>query len=154
MLNTRFIEHLAVNFNTSSEEVSKVVNSFSDPTPQKKQLPPKKSHVPDKHSCERIPRGKSEPCGKVAKKCVDEDEETYWYCGTESSGCYKSIIGSTKRQVKAAASKTSSKNPTLQNKKSVANNQSESLIHSVTSTKGLDIKPIKVNDQKLWIDHN
>lgn len=51
----------------------------------------------EKHQCERIQHGKEDPCGKNAKNEVNG----HWYCGTENSGCYKSILGSIKRNEKA-----------------------------------------------------
>nr|QBK86567.1 MAG: uncharacterized protein LCMAC102_03620 [Marseillevirus LCMAC102] len=145
MFSINFIKHLADKLNTTPLKVSKIINSFSDP--QQKQLP--KKSPDDKHYCERIPRKKSELCGKAAKNSVCEDGETHWYCGTEKTGCYKSILGSANRQVKAAASKSS----TLKDKKSVADVKSQNLVHSVTATKGIDIKSINFNGKKLWINH-
>lgn len=130
-----------------------------------------------KHTCDRIPRGKTDACGKNAKNCIEgEDGNVNWYCGTENSGCYKSILLGQKRQTKAVASKPRGKQPpgkkesakappakesskastkkpsTNTDKKSASDVKTKSLVHKVTKHQTLDVKKIKVGEKVLWFD--
>ena len=65
----------------------------------------------EKHTCERIPRAKTEPCGKNASRFIEIDGEKHWYCGTEKSACFKSILTAQNRVTKSTASKVPSSAP-------------------------------------------
>ena len=47
------------------------------------------------HFCQRVPRGKTDPCGKKAKNFADINGKIMWFCGTESGGCYRIIANPT-----------------------------------------------------------
>jgi len=125
----------------------------------------------EKHTCDRVPRGKTDPCGKNAKNKVDDEGSVFWYCGTERSGCYKSILLAQKRQKKVAASKPKGKAPakkapapktttkpkakkptTNAGRKTASDTKSKSLVHKVTKRQKLDIKKVKVGGKVLWVD--
>jgi len=60
------------------------------------------------HECERIPKGKSEQCGKTPTRSILDNEsgELRWYCGTEKSGCYKIVFANiSKGKTRAKAKK-------------------------------------------------
>lgn len=206
MLSTEFIEHLASELDCEVSEIENAISSFvlksSNPKskikpvePSRKKIPPKekpskptsddsdnddsdKSEDDKKHTCDRIPRGKSESCGKNAKNKLEEDGVVNWYCGTENSGCYKSILLGQKRQTKAGASKPKpppskkdgpakkdapgkkeapgKKAPPAKkdavSKKKESDVKAASLISKVAKNKALNIKKIKVKGELLWMD--
>lgn len=58
----------------------------------------KSSVQSSKKVCERVKRGKSEPCGvKATNSIVDEKGVEHWYCGSEKTGCYKCMLGQEKK---------------------------------------------------------
>lgn len=198
------LEHIATELNCDVKDVSAAVESFFTPdeepevvTPKKKKLPAKtaektptkgkpkaqikKSSDDGPHTCERIPvrkNGDSSLCGKNAKNHAEIDGETKWYCGTEKSGCYKSILGAIKRNEKTSdpedddeespppkKSKTPAVKPKVQTKAPVAkgknlasnktssDSKAKSLINSVTSTKALSVKKVKIGEKTIYVDH-
>lgn len=77
-------------------------------TPSKEpqpQPPKKKTQAAEKHRCERMKRG-GEGCTKNAMRSIDEDGTKRWYCGTEKSGCYKSILEQQKKSQHSNIAKT------------------------------------------------
>jgi hypothetical protein len=173
-----FVIHLATELNVSQCEVNNAINSFLIPIVQnlnepvsisKKVIPPRKcsekkesvkTPVLTINTCERKPRGKSENCGKTAKMSIkSEDGVERWYCGTEKSGCFKSIKSSVKRQAKVVPLKTPlvtnvNKPPTLKDKKDFTDVKSRSLLNSVLQKKDLILRSIMVKNEKLWVDHS
>lgn len=123
----------------------------------------------EKHTCDRIPRGKTDACGKSAKNRFEGDDGTVnWYCGTEKSGCFKSILLGQKRQTKLSVSKSKSgsnfskkdsvkappaKKPSTNTGRKIASNaKTNSLLNKVSKRQTLDIKKIKVGNKVLWVD--
>jgi hypothetical protein len=96
------------------------------------------------HKCERIPRGKSEPCGKTAKNSIEVDGKLKWYCGTENAGCYHSILGSSNKKEK----NEKSINPP---KKAPEDVKSQSLIHKFVKKESIFTRSIMVNGEKTHI---
>jgi len=99
-------EHLAKSLELEVTDVVEALNSFGSPQDPKKtsKSQPKKSSNKGKekaeiHTCERKPRGKNELCGKRAKNQIELlDGSKHWYCGTEKSGCAKSMRTYLKRE--------------------------------------------------------
>ena len=183
---TDFINHLAAGTNSDPADITALVSSymsgdFKKPervVPSKKELPPKATQspaskssdddkkTPDRH-CDRIPRGKNTPCGKSAKHFIEGDGVKNWYCGTENSGCYKSILGAVKRQKKAGATSTPVSSPsksaptkpttkqstTLGGRQKDSDAKSKSLINTVTQRRNLDVKKLNVGKKTYWIDY-
>lgn len=201
------LEHIATELNCDVKDVSAAVESFFVPseepevvTPKKKKLPAKSADkAPSKvkpkaqikkfsddgpHTCDRIPvrkNGDSSRCGKNAKNQAEIEGEIKWYCGTEKSGCYKSILGAIKRNEKisdpeddedeetspppkakgkapAAKSKAPAKAPATKGKnlasnKTSSDSKAKSLINSVTSTKALSAKKVKIGNKTIYVDH-
>ena len=93
IFNDAFISHMCAALDTNPKTFNKAFNGwFIDLNSKQKKVTAGKKKVSDvapaKRTCDRIPRGKDEPCGKTAKNELDGK----WYCGTEKSGCYKSMI--------------------------------------------------------------
>lgn len=112
-------KHLSNELGCSISNVEKALSSFhsaSVKTSSEKTNNKKPQTTNEKHTCERIPRGHKEPCGKRAKNSVeDSDGNIHWYCGTEKNGCYKSVLGRINREKEKKASQTLSK--TISNEK-------------------------------------
>lgn len=100
------------------------------------------------YKCERIPRGKTDPCGKLAKKSIEVEGKLRWYCGTENSGCYHSILGSTNKKEKNEKSKVSSD---YVPKKSSEDIKSQSLIHKLIKKEELLTRSMNVGGVKVYI---
>jgi len=99
---TRLVKHLSSELNCKSTDVTKALNTFTTPTKVQKKTP-----VVEKHTCERVPRGHDEPCGKRAKNEIELTDGTkHWFCGTLKSGCSKSVWNTIEKekQNKAAES--------------------------------------------------
>jgi len=117
-------------------------------TSTKKGTPSTKGAKDANHTCERVLRGKTEPCGKKAKNSVVEDEEVHWYCGTEKSGCYKCVLGAANRAKVSTAKKgmerasTKKKGGNAQ-RLSEADIKSRALVNSVTGMKTLNIGAVR-----------
>lgn len=147
---------------TSSESSVEEVKPKSKKSKTKSVKSTKKTkNVSDeKHTCERIPRGKSEPCGKNAKNEIEGlDGKLHWYCGTQKGGCLKSIMGAIYRVKNKDVSKTTTKKvvnakkPTTNvGRKKVSDIKSKSLVHSVAKTQTLSCKKIRVGGKKLYFD--
>ena len=180
-----FIRHLANILRCDYSTIENAITSFDETCKANKSLPLspvksirkcalKKSSDPidstglgkddEKHICSRLPRGKIAACGKNAKNRINEDDGTVnWYCGTENSGCYKSILLAQKKQTKLASSKPKGMPPAKKaRRKYLATNarrkidsdiKSRSLIHKIIKRQRLDISKIKVGDEILYIDH-
>ena len=161
-----FLQHLATSLEVDEEDLKSTVSNFFDGSVKVTKKPSKVSSENssnDSHKCERIPRGKDEPCGKTAKNYIDEDGEIHWYCGTENGGCYKCILGQQNRQTKVVPKKPSApksskkaapKPTTLKGKKKLADTNSESLIKKVTKRQQLLLKKKTVNGKKVYMDDN
>jgi len=90
----RLIDHLASELGCDASKIREAINSFG--VSEAKPSTPKSK---EKHTCERTPRGRTEPCGKRARNEIEMlDGSKHWYCGTEKSGCTKSILGQLKKQ--------------------------------------------------------
>lgn len=107
----------------------------------------------EKHTCVRVKRGQTEPCGKNAKNEYDGQ----WYCGTEKSGCYKCIIGAAARKsandnpsIKrtSGSSKTSKSTGTLEDRKKNAAKKSQTLIQKVNESRILNIRKVEMSNGK------
>ena len=117
-------------------------------TSAKKGTPSTKGAKDENHTCERVLRGKTEPCGKKAKNSVVEDEEVHWYCGTEKSGCYKCILGAANRAKVSTAKKGMERTSTKKKggnaqRLSEADIKSRALVNSVTGIKTLNIGAVR-----------
>ena len=100
------------------------------------------------HTCEKIPRGKTDPCGKKAKRSY----EGKWYCGTEKSGCLKSIINKATKVQKSGS--TNEKPMTKkEQKKSISDIKSQVLVHQITKTQKLSVKKLIIKNKVYWINH-
>lgn len=105
----------------------------------------------EEHKCERIPRGKSESCGKNARNSIEINGEVQWYCGTKDSGCYHSILSLNNKKEKNEKIKKSV--PEKQaNPQKAADIKTKSLVHKIMKTDKITIKSIMVDDKKLYID--
>ena len=161
MYTPKFLKHIANEVNCDVKELENAIESFSltsdEPIVSSKKEKSKTKSAEKDHTCERIPRGKTDPCGKKAKNNADG----HWYCGTEKSGCYKSILGALTRKTKADAAKPLAtttrgpkKKPTLKEKKKNADAKSQNLIDRVIKRKKLQLKKITVGGKVRWIEHN
>ncbi len=189
---TEFIEnfsnYLSSELNCDPEDVIEALNNFTvSPASSKtkksitkkplkkktlvKQTPKKKPFVKskplEKHICERTPRGKTEQCGKNAKNGVDDDGTMRWYCGTEKSGCYATILKSMVRAKGPASggakgpvggakpnanANAKAKPNTLVEKKKVANIKSESLVRRITKKNKFDVRKVRKGGKVYWMD--
>ena len=127
----------------------------------------KKAASKSSHTCERIPRGKSEPCGKPAKNSIDVEGEEKWYCGSEKVGCYHSVLSSVSKVEKGNKAKKVSKandsdeekkpakqvtkQPAKSPKKTQAEIKSQSLIHKIIKKDNIVTRTILVKGDKLHI---
>jgi len=104
------------------------------------------------HKCERLPRGKSDPCGKIARNSTEINGEMKWYCGTKNSGCYHSILSSTNKKEKNEKVKKSVPEKQSDPQKS-SDIKTKSLIHKIIKTDKIYPKTITMeNKSKLYID--
>jgi len=142
-----------LNSKKSEENEDVDTKNFIKETAHNLKKAPKETKI---HKCERMPRGKSEMCGKPSKKSIDVEGETKWYCGTENSGCYKSILGSQTKQEKEEKSKKSipEKLSTSEPKKSSEDIKGQSLIHRIVKTSRIDTRSIMVDGSKLNIHYD
>lgn len=92
------------------------------------------------HTCERVPRGKTEMCGKNAKKFITKDGETHWYCGSEKSGCYKAALGAVQRNT----------TPKKVVKSSVAKEQT--LLDKIMEKKNFVVTKVVVDGKTLYMN--
>lgn len=185
-------DYLAEKLNTSVEDVTDALNSFSDnfdtaptvkpsskkATEQKAKPPPKgdtkkatstkstsKTNT-QKHACERIKRGQTEPCGKNASRSIGTGKNEHWFCGSDKSGCYRAELNeqakkslqekntksntSQKTNARKEDTKPQGKGKTNEERKAIADNKSKSLIHSLL--KDIDIDKKKVNGELLYVE--
>ncbi len=101
---TRLVKHLSSELKCKSTDVTKALNTF---TTVQNDSPKVQKKTPEKHTCERVPRGHDEPCGKRAKNEIElTDGIKHWFCGTAKSGCSKSVWNTIEKekQNKAAES--------------------------------------------------
>lgn len=120
MFSDNFLQYLidTLQLENSIEELRDVIEGYNKELPKKaapkdskKSRPserdeeevklPKRKEVPkpaSKKLCERIQRGKTEPCGKKAtNSIIDPKGVEHWYCGSEKTGCYKCMLGQDKK---------------------------------------------------------
>lgn len=144
---------------------TKILPTSTPKDTDKKSVPAKKTTVTkasttvQPQTCCRIKRGKTECCGSPAKKSITVGNKTEWYCGSEKAGCYKikqNEIGD--KALKAdqindaktigAKTKPANSKPTLAQGKTVADENSKSLIKKVLEQKSAASKLEKVIEQK------
>lgn len=179
--------HLAQELGSSIDEVTKALDSFSISSPVKstgkkttaskesksdtpKETKAKKKTEGDVHTCCRIKKGQKEPCGKPAKKSIQDGDNELFYCGADKSGCYVMALKehakkdmameAGKKAPKASTATTVSKSaskPKISNakeRKSEANAKTQSLIAKVIQKKELTGKKINTKSHgPLYIDH-
>jgi hypothetical protein len=134
----------------ASSSVKKNISNEKDDTKTfiekniSKKEPVSKKSESTVHKCERIPRGKSEPCGKTAKKSIEVDGKLRWYCGTENAGCYHSILGSSNKKEKNEKS-------IVLPKKTSEDVKSQSLVHKFVKKESIFTRSVMVNGEKTHI---
>lgn len=167
-----FYSHLAEKLNTDTETVENAISDYiSGPKIEKKKIPtkqtskpkqtPKKDVIeqPEKHTCERIPNRKIDPCGKNAKKFLEDNGVKRWYCGTEKSGCYKASAGAlikkvtqtSKKPVAASSSSAKKKDKTLPEKKKISDESSKKLVQNILKSRDLHPRTIKNKGKRFHI---
>lgn len=88
----------------------------------------KSSSVDKPKTCQRIPKGKTELCGKTAKNSFVVDGETKWYCGI----CFKVV---SKASAGSAAGSATTKKATKKAKMTESEIKSKSLVNTVLMQK-------------------
>ena len=122
--------------------------------PKKKTIPatpvekPKKQSA-EKHSCERKKRDGSD-CPKNAIRSIEIGGNTHWYCGTEKSGCYKSVMEQQKKTQQQNITDLSTK--TAKSKKK-SNQQIDSLLDKLSTAAKNTLEFQKIKDPKLGMIH-
>lgn len=119
----------------------------------------------EKHSCERVKRGATEPCGKNAIRSIGTGKQQKWYCGSEKSGCYQSEINAAARLkteqknitentsakgVKKAADTKKVSAKTNEDRKQQSDNKSKSLVHDIIGNKLTVAKRVIDNKQIFY----
>lgn len=180
------LEHMSAELGCNVEDITNAFKTFILPAEESKVVEPKKKNIPsktsesrgkkvqskiknfgdEKHTCARIPvrkNGEKGPCGKNAKNQVEIDGKMVWYCGTEKSGCYKSILGALKRNEKTSdhdeedegnvSVKKAPKGKNLTDNKSTSDSKAKSLINSVVSSKKIMPRKMRIGDNVIYVDH-
>lgn len=155
-------EHFAEKLEVTKSAVKKAIKSFGESTDvsvsssetesvvkkPKKQV--RSSGDDEKHLCERIKRGQSEPCGKNAKRSIENDDgELAWYCGGEKSGCYSIALKASKQtSLPPEAKKSTDTSPlkTNEERKKYSDLKSKELLKKVNKKE--EIKLMKVHSDK------
>jgi len=175
---TQLTQHLAAQLGQEVEKVIKALNSFGtseEPeSPSKKKIPAKSKAVSkkkeEKHTCERTPRGRDAPCGKRARNQIElADGTKHWYCGTEKSGCTKSIMGQLKKEkekkaaqeineetIRRKKAKSSGGSKTLDGAKKEADKKLLSLLEKkkIVPFAKIQAKKFKTKSHgTIWFDH-
>ncbi len=116
-------------------------------------LKPIKTTTPktQKQTCDRVPKGKTDPCGKGAKRFINIDGKEMWYCGTENSGCFKTMLAESKKldELKTL------KQPKIKMTKPVdTTNLKSKVLENINANKPpLHFNKIKTSDDKLiWVN--
>lgn len=170
-------QHLANELGSSVEEVTNALDSFkisepventkkttseskkkTDVKPESKKET-KKGASSDSHTCCRIKRGQKEPCGKAAKKSIQDGDKEFFYCGGEKTGCYtmalkeaakkdmsEESVKKTSKSTKAASKGTTASKPKLTNtkeKKIESTTKTQSLLNKVVPKKSMTVKKIQ-----------
>jgi len=119
----------------------------------------------EKHTCERIKRGQTDPCGKNATKSIGTGKQQKWFCGTDKGGCYqaelnaeakknieKKAVGSnaTKNKAPQSKSKVNVSKKTNEERKIISDNKSKSLVHDVIGK--LNINKKTINGEVMYIE--
>ena len=138
----------------SDSESESSSDSDSPPPKKTKNVKSQKKGNSDVHKCDRIPRGKTEPCGKNAKNKVKSDG-THWYCGTEKSGCYKAIMNAVNKSNTKSAPKGKSKAPapkTNAGRKSSSDVKSKTLVDKLSKKSVINPRKIKIGKETHYVD--
>lgn len=106
-----------------------------------------KKSVSNVHKCERIPRNKTTVCGKTAKKSIEIDGKLRWYCGTEKSGCYPSILSSIGKKEKDE--RVAKPVPSEAKSNDI---KSKSLIHKIIKKEEIHTIGMMVNGKKIFMN--
>lgn len=178
LFSKEFLHHVSTELGCEESQLIEVMDGFLVPkeiiakplppvenkvvvkTPVKKEVVIKTPPiVNEKHTCERIPRGKKDACGKRAKNFIEDGEEKHWYCGTEKSGCYKTVTGAKAKVSAKAVTSTPNHKPkktniptTNRGRKEASDSKSASLIHKIVKQKKLEIKSVKSKGKTYWIN--
>lgn len=135
---------------SSEKEEDDTLSFIKKNAPSKKTSPVSSSSVVKK--CERIPRGKTEICGKNAKNKVDEGGEVKWYCGTEKSGCYSSVLSAQGKKEKETREKKTTLIPPPIPKKNTSEIKSQSLVHKIIQREKITTRGVMVDGKKLFVN--
>lgn len=127
------------------EQVQEAVSSFETPKKSAKKTTAKKtaekaSKVPETFTCDYVINGKDgnqRVCGKNAKNELDDCH----YCGTEKSGCYKSMLG------KAAAAPTAKKAKSAK----VTKAATSKVVQKVIKTAKINLNEVP-SGSGVWVD--
>lgn len=128
------------------------------------------------HPCEYVPRGKTDPCGKNARRFLALDDGTQkWYCGTEKSGHMKSASSALSKPSKPTPKKKTDprieqhiqevkermENPeeisttTNKGRRTVADIKSRALMNAITRKENINVKgKTLANGEKIYMEVN
>jgi hypothetical protein len=126
----------------------------------------KKSTKPaEKHTCERVKRGSTDPCGKNASRSIGTGKNQKWFCGGEKSGCYQAELNAaakkdTENKAIAKNTKEVTTKETVKSKaqtaktnderKKASDDKSKSLVHEVL--KNMVVVKKTINGQQIYYE--
>lgn len=171
--NPELVKYLSVEFGSTEEKLCAVINNFrpeaiSSKKIEKQNIPQRdgsiNSSIPSKktlaavtkktsktgvikHACERIPKGKSDPCGKPSKRTLMIGDVERWYCGTEKSGCFKPSLAESKKLTNVTNEEKIKKKKT----EKVSLSASEVKAKVLKPKEPLQFRPLKLDNGKTVV---
>jgi hypothetical protein len=159
LFSDEFIKHLAKELDCSPKNIRRAISTYDSSeqatvVPKKtkvkktgKQVTIKKKDDNEKHLCERVKRGKTEPCGKNAQNRLMVNGKEQWYCGPKSgnSGCFSVML---KQQANNNLSKQNDEDKEQKTTYKSLTGLKKNKKDSVTKSKDLLTKTIHTHDYK------
>jgi len=145
------VTHLATSLDVDVSDVEKALDSFTGAkTIEKKKIPslekatvldtskPKKTD--ETHPCERVKKGKTDPCGKNSTHYIVVEGVNHYYCGN-TTGCYPIEMKARAKTELQAVKEEKSKETKKKTSVPVENQSPISLINKIVQSKKLDCVP-------------
>lgn len=159
LFSKQLVNHLSNELDCNKEDVENALNSFLPNSKPEKDVKKSSKNT----TCERIPRGRADPCGKGAKNSlIDLEGVERWYCAP----CYKCAQNKIQREKEKNASENIAKeatkpgkkkntNSTQKERKKEADIKSEVLCRKVTRTNRINAKRYKMkNGTTVFMDRD
>lgn len=163
LFSKQLVNHLSNELDCDKEDVENALNSFLPSSKPEKPVKEEVKKSSKNATCERIPRGRTDPCGKGAKNSlIDLEGVERWYCAP----CYKCAQNKIQREKEKNASETIAKeapkpgkkkttNSTQKERKKEADIKSEVLCRKVTRTNRINAKRYKTkNGTTVFMDRD